>query len=317
MISIGGGSSSGSSTTVAPYSRSGNTANSQQYTYGPALSGLINDNLSATSTSGSPQKSFVSGLVGYDNTVPGYAANLAGTQLNPYTSSYETSTDSLYQNRLQNALALSRSGQQNVMAPLQRGDAYKQSETLNEYSRGRDREIRDERNVDSQINFKAIETMLGQRLQAAGLFAPMKYADQSAFMTAAQLLGQNQTNLNENTVGVGTQVTNANSSGMGASAGCCFIFLEAYYGMLPASIRKGRDAEMGNGTRRKGYIEMSKWCVPLMRVSKFFRKVINKILIQPFTREGERVYGSRKTKTWMADFVICHLWYKLWEVYGA
>lgn len=305
----GGGGSGGSTA----YSRAGSSNHAESYGYGPNLSGIINDNLNATSKADAAPKSFLTGLVDYDPSVPGFQGASAGSQLNPFTPQYEQQTQDMFNNRLDLQMARAQSGPENVLAPLQRGKSFREAETLNEFSRGRNQEIRQERNVDTGIMLKSIENLIGQRLQAAHEFPAFKTADQSAFQTAATLLGPKNNNVTEDFSGQGDQASTGYSYGANL---CCFIFLESFYGKLPWFVRFCRDLYYTTD-RRNGYNLMASKLVPAMQHSYIARSFVNALMVKPMTRFGGwlcRVDGF-KYKT--SDKLITKFWFFVWEKLGA
>lgn len=305
----GGGGSSGSTA----YARKGTSNHAESYGYGPALSGIINDNLNATSAANAPAKSFLTGLVDYDPSVPGFQGAKAGSNLNPFTPQYEQQTSDLFNNRLDLQMARSQSGPEAVLAPLQRGKSFREAETLNEFSRGRNQEIRQERNVDSGIMLKSIENLIGQRLQAAHEFPALKTSDQSAFQTAATLLGPKNNNVNEDFVGTGDQASTGYSYGANL---CCFIFLEAFNGKLPWFVRFCRDLYI-TPKRRKGYNLMASWLVPAMRHSNIGRSIVNTIMVKPITKFGGWLVREEGFQYRTQDMLITKFWFFVWDLIGG
>lgn len=112
------------------------------------------------------------------------------------------------------------------------------------------------------------------------------------------------------------QVSNgSNSNSQGGL--CCFIFLEAYNGVLPDSVRKCRDMyyEMYPQVA-KGYVRMSKWLVPLMKQSKVVRWLVNELMVTPLTKFGDYVQvadngSGRRYKPYQ------QFWFSVWNYLGA
>jgi hypothetical protein len=106
------------------------------------------------------------------------------------------------------------------------------------------------------------------------------------------------------------------SSSMGAGVNlCCFIFLEAYNGELPISVRRYRDmAAPESSARRTGYIRMSKWLVPAMRTSGVVRRLTNHLLVRPLTKYGEWFYGNNKMG-WIF-WPVKQAWFAVWSLTG-
>jgi hypothetical protein len=103
---------------------------------------------------------------------------------------------------------------------------------------------------------------------------------------------------------------NSSNQSMGGGVNCCFIFMEAYYGFMPPSVRRFRDRYY----RMKpeiaiGYKKMAKWLVPLMRRSTFVRELTWLVLINPATKYTVHTkHGLNKT--------LSHFWLKFWAWYG-
>ena len=149
--------------------------------------------------------------------------------------------------------------------------------------------------------------------QAAGSLASERakiYSDLvPTFTSLASRMNGTETN---NLTGKGAQT----SSSMGAGINlCCFIFLEAYNGELPTSVRRYRDmAAPESSKRRNGYIRMSRWLVPMMRVNGFSRTLVNHLLVKPLTRYGEWFYG--KNRSGWVFWPVKQVWFKVWELTG-
>lgn len=125
---------------------------------------------------------------------------------------------------------------------------------------------------------------------------------------ASKMHGTEKNNL----VGRGAQTSSSLGAGVNV---CCFIFLEAYNGVLPESVRKYRDmAAPENSKRRNGYINMSKWLVPAMRVNGFSRWMVNHLLVKPLTKYGEWFYGNNRTG-WIF-WPVKQAWFALWTLTG-
>lgn len=305
----GGGGSQGSTA----YSRAGTSNHSETYGYGPQLSDLINDNLNATSSADAAPKQFLTDLVDYNPGVPGFAGASDGAKLDPFTNQYEQNTQDLFQNRLDLQLARTQSGPEAVLAPLQRGKSFREAETLNEFSRGRNQEVRQERNVDTGIMLKSIENLIGQRLDAAKSFPSFKTADQSAFQTAATLLGPKNNAVTENFSGQGDQASTGYSYGANL---CCFIFLEAFNGKLPWFVRYCRDLYI-TPRRRRGYNWMASKLVPLMRHSYIARQAVNTLMVKPITMLGGWLCRQPGFEYKTRYMLITKFWFYTWDLIGG
>ncbi len=97
----------------------------------------------------------------------------------------------------------------------------------------------------------------------------------------------------------------------GASAGCCFMFLEARYGngVLDRVVRRYRD-EMMTDQNRRGYYKLSEVLVPLMRKYKLVKFAVRAFMTDPLVSYGKYYYGEGKIgiifkplhNFWMAMF---------------
>ncbi len=107
------------------------------------------------------------------------------------------------------------------------------------------------------------------------------------------------------------------SSLMGAMGACCFIFMEAYRGEMPLHVRECRDEFAPENTaRRKGYIRMSKWLVPAMRVSPIVRFLVWHLMVNPMTLWG----GFHKNVEGFSKYAFLRpvkdFWFNVWEAIG-
>ena len=101
--------------------------------------------------------------------------------------------------------------------------------------------------------------------------------------------------------------------GGGGGAGCCFIFMEAYSGNMPPSVRKCRDRYYVKfPTIATGYKRMAKWLVPLMRQSNVVRKLVWKIMVCPLTKHAEFVLQKNNTP----HRNVRKFWFTLWNLTG-
>jgi hypothetical protein len=102
-------------------------------------------------------------------------------------------------------------------------------------------------------------------------------------------------------------------SGAGGSAGCCFIFLESYNGLLPDSVRKCRDYYYEKEPLvARGYKLMANVLVPLMRSSRIVRWMVNAWMVTPLSKHGEFIFGRsdihyRRTT---------RFWFSIWKTLG-
>jgi len=150
----------------------------------------------------------------------------------------------------------------------------------------------------------------------AGTFGPNgQQAGSSAQSTANQFLGG--ANQIANTQ-LGAQATsNYQNSPQGSfvanSGACCFIFMEAYHGEMPVSVRKCRDAYYTAKPQiANGYKRMAKWLVPLMRHSRVIRQLVWSSMIQPLTEHAEYVTKH----TYAKHRTVRNFWFTVWNYLG-
>lgn len=136
----------------------------------------------------------------------------------------------------------------------------------------------------------------------------------NAFNFGSGLLGQssNVNSSNNSLTGqLGSTAMNTGSAGSYLGDICCFIFLEAYHGAIPASIRRGRDKYYyKNHDIATGYRRMAKWLVPAMQKYDLVRWLVWSIMVSPITNNlcnpCKRSYSRN----------ITHLWLRLWSSLG-
>jgi len=118
-----------------------------------------------------------------------------------------------------------------------------------------------------------------------------------------------QANIAGNMVGSGGIL-----AGVGQSASpCCFIFMEAYNGQLPESVRLCRDFfYKENDSLSNGYKRMAKWLVPAMKKWSTVRALVNFSMVKPLTYNGEWLC-SAKGYGWIAT-PIRALWFSIWKL---
>lgn len=158
------------------------------------------------------------------------------------------------------------------------------------------------------------QQLLGQQNNAAGVGNQQTGMFSDLIQNYANLAGVTNGTETNNLSGRGSQ----SSSSMGASASlCCFIFLESYGGELPWYVRLYRDVHAPEESdRRKGYITMSKWVVPAMRVSKTARWLTNKLMVQPLTKWGGWHYGAEGCKLGWVYYPAVRFWFSAWKHLG-
>ena len=102
---------------------------------------------------------------------------------------------------------------------------------------------------------------------------------------------------------------------LGTTAQCCFIFLEAYNGIMPWWVRRCRDA-FYTPSRRKGYVRMAKFLVPIMEKSPFVRQLVNDLMIAPLTSYGGYLYRVKGYEDGLKYKAHTGFWFKTWELIG-
>jgi hypothetical protein len=104
----------------------------------------------------------------------------------------------------------------------------------------------------------------------------------------------------------GSYVANASS--------CCFIFMEAYHGILPPWVRECRDRYYSAYPQiAKGYKKMAKWLVPLMHDSNFVRAVVWATMIAPLTEHGAWV---KRLSFGVKHRLTRKFWFTIWNYLG-
>ena len=151
-------------------------------------------------------------------------------------------------------------------------------------------------NAQAGVNALANPTnaALGATFQNAGLLNT----------AATGNFSQNSGGGSSNSINLGT------SAGGQSSLGCCFIFMEAYKGNMPLSVRKFRDRYYRlHPTIANGYKRMARWLVPLMQKYSTIRNIVWHCMIKPATKHTEHPkHNINKT--------MSHFWLKVWYVYG-
>jgi hypothetical protein len=114
--------------------------------------------------------------------------------------------------------------------------------------------------------------------------------------------------------------TNQALTAVGSAAGgvsgaaCCFIFLEAYNGALPSSVRLCRDFFYRQQPRTAlGYKRMAKWIVPLMKRWSLIRNIIDIFMVKPMTKYGEWLTGYSPH---CSGKLITKFWLNIWRIYA-
>lgn len=121
-------------------------------------------------------------------------------------------------------------------------------------------------------------------------------------------------NTASNATGNSSGGASVNTTPQSFLGGCCFIFLESYNGTLPWYVRACRD-EFYTPVRRAGYVRMSLWLVPAMRVSRLARTLVNYSMVKPLTAYG-RWYKDGVGCGYLAKPLV-DFWFKTWEILGG
>tara|TARA_R110000868_G_scaffold81743_1_gene231162 strand:- start:19903 stop:20970 length:1068 start_codon:yes stop_codon:yes gene_type:complete len=260
----------------------------------------------------------------------------AQAAVNPYGSDYDVNTFNRYATEVGKAQSQVRSG-----PAMTRGgtaaQGFAQAEVANDLGMNREQVLTGNRQADAQVS-QGAGGLFGQlqasrnrdALSGIGIGQQNYHAVNSDQMKASQIASErtkmyldlvptftslasvmNGTETNDLS-GRGAQT----SSSMGAGVNlCCFIFMESYNGLLPWYVRAYRDAHAAENTqRRNGYIKMSKWLVPAMRVSEGARTLTNYLLVKPLTSYGKWKLADGKLG-WVFKPVVC-FWFKVWELTG-
>lgn len=309
----GGGSTQEQST---DYRRSGGSSQSSSTSLPSNLSGYLSNSIQSYGGTDDKAKSYLHRLVGQDNTLPGYSNLMTAATLDPLSTGYETSTQATFDNRLQKSLAAARSGFENANAPLNRGKEFREAEVIGQASRDRNKEIRDQRLADFGILTGANQALNGQGLQAADILERGKTADTMSLHSLAELLGSKSQSTSENFSGLGSQQATGYSYGAGAGTNmCCFIFLEAYNGVLPFWVRECRD-EFYTPRKRSGYVRMSSWLVPAMRRSRTVRILVNVLMVKPLTNWGGFYKKVSGYESYAYLRPVVSFWFRVWDIIG-
>lgn len=270
-----------------------------------------------------------------DHRVPGQASLTAQSNVNPYSGQYTDNTFERYSDEVLRAIGQSRSGPMATRGGTA-AQGYMTSDVVGQLGLNREDVLAKNRQTDASIQQGASSLLSQERGQmnqtaltgintgfqgyfntlqdqgAAGQLASERaktFADLvPAFTTLASHMHGKEVN---DLQGRGAQT----SSSVGSGVNCCFIFLEHYNGVLPDSVRRYRDmAAPENSSRRRGYISMSKWLVPAMRVSVFARTLANHLLVKPLTKYGEWYYG-RNSYGWVF-WPVKQVWFGVWKLTG-
>lgn len=176
--------------------------------------------------------------------------------------------------------------------------------------------------------FNGVNVALGQpNTSTAGNFGTSQFgtstpttgagAAGNVFNFGSGLLN-NMTSANNSATGANAQLGSSAMSSYSPTAylasTCCFIFLEAYHGTLPAFIRKGRDKYYEKDINiATGYRRMANWLVPLMQENVLIRSLVWHLMINPITQHLGFIH---KKKDYKKSRFVMHFWIKLWAMTG-
>lgn len=262
---------------------------------------------------------------------------------NPYSQSYEQATQDLFDRSYATARAAAMSGPSNVRGGTARA-GFELADLDTQMSNNRFREVSQQQQQQAGITNQAVSIAnaidtgrrgqslqaiqqltsaeLGrdqQGLEASGAVGRNRTASHANLALASQILGKPTSTVTDNMSGEGDQSGNSTHWGVNLLGGCCFIFLEVLNGELPWFVREARDYYCTEN-RRKGYVWMSSWLVPLMKKNKKVRGVVNALLVKPFIRFGTWRWMEPDEPTfsrhgWML-WPYVQLWFKLWDLCG-
>lgn len=315
----------------------------------------VGDSKIPTSLS-SGQDNFLAGLLGRDNTSPpgvGYLQqqmSIDPTQYDgkgllqtlasrdPFSDGYKNDTSARYEDTVRQGLAQVGSSPDAVRGGQNRVSLSK-GEALDKMALNRTDEIRRAQLQDSSMGSQAAQIMAaveaGRRAiitgsqdqwvkqflggQTQGVEAARSVDARRGINTgntalAAKTLGTEYGEVDENLTGVGNQ--SGSSEGWNAGLNCCFIFLEALNGNLPWYCRRGRDI-FQTPQRRAGYVQISKWLVPMMAKYPLVKRFVNFALVKPFLKLGAWYFADESAKPrWKFYGLYCVGWMSLWQFLG-
>lgn len=348
---------SGGGSTDTSFSRTGTS----QQDMSNILPALLSSLLGTNSTDSQPdaamaasQKAFLSSLLSRNqDSTPGRAVldsnmaidpttfggsptlqSIAGR--NPYSTQFESDTESAFQQRSADAMAQVQSGHEAVRGGQSRS-GIAQGVMATRLGQDRGQEIRSAQTQDAGIVGGAINSLnaieggrrgiqlgsqgalggqsigrTGAGLDASRLVDSARTQHSAALDLASRYLGQRSNLVTDNLAGKGNQGTS--SWGLNILGGCCFIFLEALNGELPPYVEQAR-TDFQTPTRRRGYKWMSYWLVPAMQRSKLARLLVNAVIVKPCLVWGAYHYGlpgipaRRLLKPYV--FTLFHTWHLL------
>lgn len=269
---------------------------------------------------------------------PGQTSLAQQAAVNPFSNDYRNNTFDKYLSDTRTLLANVQSG-----PTMTRGgtaqSGFMQAQALDNASMNREQQIAQHafstanaaqgaartaagiENANEQIGLQGID--LGRRGELA-MFPLKNEAAQLATQRAKMFADLVPTYTSLDTVMRGLEENSLSGQGAQSSSSvgwgvnlCCFIFLEAYNGALPWWVRACRDQYAPEDSdRRRGYVRMSRWLVPAMRVSKVVRFLVNSLMVKPLTKWGgwyKCVPGY--DRGWVYHPVV-KFWFKLWKLLG-
>lgn len=233
--------------------------------------------------------------------------------LDPYSGDFAKDTEDFYDQEFRRGLAYAKTGENNVMAPIVRGQSFRESDAALQALLNRAQNVREfqdsaANNVNNAMNSKSNHYSQAQQnannIASSQLSAPGAWSDSFTDNYAQSI---------EDLVGKGSQTT----SSWNMSAGCCWIFLEAYYGEMPWWVRECRD-ELApeSSARREGYRKMASVLVDKMKESEFCRTWVWQQMVLPITLYGGYLKGVKGYEQYGSFKCITDMWFNIWEKLG-
>ncbi len=267
----------------------------------------------------------------------GFEALNTMSGIDPYSAQYETDTTDAYKRRAGETFAQMESGPAAVRGATERVPLA-QGQMATSLAEGRGEEVRKATTNQAGITSHASQlmSMLDQARKAASMAAQSQLFQQLYGIRGQKLAGasgvdsarsssSNALDRSASWLSGGTSQTvddlkgkgNQGSSHFGGEVGtnCCFIFLQAFNGILPWYIDLAR-RDYYTPKRRAGYKWVSSWLVPRMARSRSWSLLVNFAIIRPFLAYGSWLYGAGSKSGWvMAPY--CKGWLALWNVIGG
>lgn len=259
------------------------------------------------------------------------------TARNPYSSDYENAIGSMYDRMFAKGRSLAQSGPQNVRGGTAR-QGFELAELDANIGRNKFNDVRQQQDKEAGVVQNAIQmlnaienmrrgsklqaqgqhmagehTRKGESLQAASGVNAIRGANNQNVQLAGELLGSPTQTTTDNMRGKGNQATNSTS--IGGSAGCCFIFLEVLNGKLPWVVRMGRDF-FATPHNQAGYRWMSSWLVPLMQRRTWVKHLVNFTVVKPFILVGEWLFGGKRPFVGSLLYPYIWAWLLVWSTLG-